>query len=84
LDTEAVERVEVELDRLVEKRAHEAKDAERIEDLWKESTQRAREKWRRENAAAWYGHHVHMRELHSSLAAEHEARARALLGGGGA
>jgi hypothetical protein len=83
LDTEAVERVEAELDRLVERRAVEARDAERVEDLWKESTRRARDKRRRENAAAWYGHHEHMRELHSSLSAEHEARARALLGGGG-
>ncbi len=84
MDVEAIERVESELDRIIEKRAHEAKDAERIEDLWKESTRRERDKRRRENRALWYGHHVHMRELHSSLAREHEARARALLGGGGA
>ncbi len=84
MDVEAMERVESELDRIIEKRAHEAKDAERIEDLWKESTRRERDKRRRENRALWHGHHEHMRELHSSLAAEHEARARALLGGGGA
>ncbi len=84
MDTEAVERVEAELDRLVERRAVEARDAERVEGLWKESTRRERDKRRRENRALWYGHHEHMRELHSSLAREHEARARALLGGGGA
>ncbi len=80
MDVEAMERVESELDRIIEKRAHEARDAEIIEDLWKESAGRERDKRRRENRALWYGHHVHMRDLHSSLAAEHEARARALLG----
>jgi hypothetical protein len=79
LDTEAVERVEAELDRLVERRAHEARDAERL-DSFQRSSRRERDKRRRENRALWYGHHVHMRALHSSLAAEHEARARALLG----
>jgi hypothetical protein len=81
-----VERADREIDRFIERRHQETNakanaEQQNIEALWKESTQRAREKRRRENAAAWYGH---MRELHSSLAAEHEARARALLGGGGA
>ena len=76
-----VERASDQIDILIERRHLRANAEQRhIEDLWKESTQRAREKWRRENAEAWYGHHEHMRALHSSLAREHEARARALLG----
>jgi hypothetical protein len=80
-----VERASDQIDILIERRHLRANAEQRhIEVLWKESTRRERDKRRRENAEAWYGHHEHMRELHSSLAAEHEARARALLGGGGA
>jgi hypothetical protein len=80
-----VEGADREIDRFIERRHQETNGEQRhIEVLWKESTRRERDKRRRENAEAWYGHHEHMRELHSSLAAEHEARARALLGGGGA
>ncbi len=82
-DTVDIEGADREIDRFIERRETNATangEQQHIEDLWKESTRRERDKRRRENAAAWYGHHEHMRELHSSLAAEHEARARALLG----
>ncbi len=76
-----VERASDQIDILIERRHLRANtEQQNIEDLWKASTRRERDKRRRENAAAWYGHHEHMRDLHSSLAAEHEARARALLG----
>jgi hypothetical protein len=75
-----VERASDQIDILIERRHLRANaEQQNIEDLWKASTRRERDKRRRENAAAWYGHHEHMRALHSSLAAEHEARARALL-----
>ncbi len=80
-----IEGADREIDRLLERR-HQEKNAlangeqRHIEDLFEESARRERDKRRRENRALWYGHHEHMRELHSSLAAEHEARARALLG----
>jgi hypothetical protein len=74
-----VERAFDQIDALIERRHVRANTEQQItEDLWKESTERAREKRRRENAAAWYGHHDHMRALHSSLAAEHARKAAAL------
>ncbi len=79
----AVDIADREIDRFIERRETNAKangEQQRVEDLWKQSTRRERDKRRSENRALWYEHHVHMRGLHSSLAAEHEARARALLG----
>ncbi len=71
-----IERADREIDRFIERRHQETNGEQRhIEAVWKASTRRERDKRRRENAAAWYGHHEHMRALHSSLAAEHEARA---------
>jgi hypothetical protein len=80
-----IERADREIDRFIERRHQETNgkangEQRHIEAVWKESTRRERDKRRRENAAAWYGHHAHMRDLHSSLAAEHEARALELLG----
>ncbi len=63
-----VERASDQIDILIERRHLRANtEQQNIEDLWKASTRRERDKRRRENAAAWYGHHEHMRELHSSL-----------------
>jgi hypothetical protein len=76
-------RAEGQLNALIERRALKASGEQRtIEDLWEESVRRVREQTRRENRAAWYAHHEHMRELHESLAREHEAKASALLDGG--
>ncbi len=62
-----VEGADREIDRFIERRHQETNGEQRhIEVLWKESTRRERDKRRRENAEAWYGHHEHMRELHSS------------------
>ncbi len=79
MDTEAVERVEVELDRLVEKRAREAEDANRIEVLWQQSERAHRDRRREENVEAWCDFHRHMARLHASLCEEHRAKAEALL-----
>jgi hypothetical protein len=66
-----IEGADREIDRFIERRHQEANakangEQRHIEDLWKESTRRERDKRRRENRALWYGHHEHMRELHSS------------------
>jgi hypothetical protein len=71
---------EGQLNALIERRALKASaEQERIEDLWKASAAVHREQARRTNRAAWYAHHEHMRELHEGLAAEHGAKAAALL-----
>ncbi len=82
LDTEAVERVEVELDRLVERRAVEARDAERVEEMWASSIRLHHARRREENLAAWRAYHLRQAErllrTAAELAAEHRARAEAL------
>ena len=75
--------IEKELDLLIERRALKANSEQRrVEDLWRDSERAHRERRRRENRALWYAHEMRMCELHEGLAAEHEAKARALLGEG--
>ncbi len=74
-----VEAIESELDRIIEKRAAEGRGADRIEELWKDSTRLHSERRRRENGAAWYDFHERMRETHSRLAEEHEEAAARFL-----
>ncbi len=82
MDVEAVERVEAELDAFVERRAREARDANKVEELWAASERRVRERRRRENCSLWYSHHCHLHEVHQALADRHRERAEALLGPG--
>ncbi len=88
LDTEAIEAVEAELDRLVEKRAREARDANAIEELWVESVRRHHARRREENAALWRAYHLSQAARLEATAAElargHRARAEALLSPGAA
>ncbi len=83
LDTEAVERVEAELDGLVERRAVEARDAERVEEMWASSIRLHHARRREENAAAWRAYHLEqaarLEATAAELAASHRARA-AMLG----
>jgi len=82
VDTEAVEAVEAELDRLVERRASTARDAERVEEMWKESTRAHREMRKQENAALWRAYHLRqaasLEAVAAELAASHRARAAKL------
>jgi hypothetical protein len=83
LDPEAIERVEAELDLFIEKRAREAKDAEKIEELWAKSEHVHREKRRQANWWGWIRHYEGLADAHRSLALENEnkaARVRVLLG----
>lgn len=80
-DVEAAERVESELDRIVAKRAREAKDAAAIEEAWKQSARAHREKRREARRQEWCDFHRHMQALHTGLAEEHAEKA-AMLGEG--
>jgi hypothetical protein len=83
VEAERTEKLEAELDRIIEKRAAERRDANRIEELWKDSTRLHNERRRKENGAAWYAHHLRMHEVHARLAEEHENAALSLLQAGG-
>ncbi|MGH3089786.1 MAG: hypothetical protein ACRDSJ_21110 [Rubrobacteraceae bacterium] len=78
-EAERVEQIESELDRIMEKRARERRDASNVEELWKESARRHNERRRKENGAAWYEHHMTLSDVHRELSAEHERRALKLL-----
>lgn len=80
LDLAPGELVEAQLDQLIDKRAAQGDpDAEAA--AWARSVQRFNERARKENRARWYAFHADMCELHSRLAAEHEAKAQKLLEG---
>ncbi len=84
MDPEAIERVEAELDSFIQKRARQAKDAQRVHELWAESERREREKRRQQNGWGWIRHFEGLARAHRNLAKENEgkaARVRALLGG---
>ncbi len=74
--------VEKQLDRIIEKRAREAGDAARVEELWKESTRAHREMRRQENLEAWRCFYLEQAErlerTAAELAASHRARAAKL------
>jgi metal-responsive CopG/Arc/MetJ family transcriptional regulator len=80
-EAERAEKLEAEIDSLIEKRAAEKRDEGAIEELWKDSTRRHNGQRREGHAAAWYDHHLRMQMVHARLASEHEARALRLLGG---
>jgi hypothetical protein len=78
-DAEHIERVEAELDSFTEKRARQAKDAERVEELWAKSAARDRARRREENRALWIEFHSRLSRSHGRISAEHEAKAQILL-----
>ncbi len=74
-----VEAIESEIDRIIERRARERKDANHIEELWNSSARLHNERRRRENGAAWYDYHMTLSYIHRQLSEEHEAEALKLL-----
>ena len=78
-----VERIEAELNGLVERRAAQTAEQRRVEDLWAQSVRRDRERRREENRAAWHSFHRHMQELHATLSEEHRTKAEGLIVAGG-
>ncbi len=81
MDVEHLERVEAELNGLVEKRAGQAAEQERVEELWAQSVKRDRERRREENRRAWLSYHLHLAGNHAALCEEHRAKAAGLLSG---
>ncbi len=83
MDVAAMERVESELDRLVEKRAVEARDAERVSEMWASSIRLHHARRRETNREAWRCFYLEQAErlerTAAELAASHRARA-AMLG----
>jgi metal-responsive CopG/Arc/MetJ family transcriptional regulator len=79
MEAERAEKLEAEIDSLIERRAREERDAGPIEEAWRETTRRHNEQRREELGAAWYGYHEHMKEVHSMLARQHEIEALKLL-----
>ncbi len=78
MESARVEAIEGEIDRIIER-----KEANAVEELWKNSTRLCNERRRRENGAARREHHLRMREVHARLAEEHENAALSLLRTGG-
>ncbi len=77
----AGERVEAELDRIVEKR-HDQRvrdEGERArEELWAASVRRYHARQQQDHRLAWYEYEMRLYRIHSGLAAEHLARAERL------
>jgi hypothetical protein len=71
--------VEEELDRLIERRAKEADDANRFAQAWAESVRRYNVRAQAERRQAWIAFHRDLERLHKSLADEHRQKAAALL-----
>ncbi len=82
MDLFDAEVVEMQLDRIIEKRAVEGGDAARVEVEWAASVRLHHARQREENREAWCDFHRHMERLHASLSAEHRERAAALLSPG--
>ncbi len=57
MDVEAIEAVEAELDKVVERRAREFEDAERVSEMWAESVRVHHARRRETNRAAWRQRH---------------------------
>ncbi len=74
-----VERASDQLDALIERRAREKSNANELEEMYRESARRHRERLRRANAALWYEFHMRLADSHAGIAREHEAKALALL-----
>jgi hypothetical protein len=71
-----------EIDAFIERIANPGADREKanqLEEFWRESERKHREKIRRHNGAQWYGYHLTLADNHRALADEHEAKALALL-----
>lgn len=79
MDVSNIEAAEASIDQFIERRARDARDAAVIDEAWRDSEIRHRDRRREENREAWHGFHAHMQELHASLSEEHRAKAQALL-----
>ena len=74
------------IDQLIERRSASQEEANRIEDLWKASERRHRERRRERNRELWRAYHLERAEClertAAELAASHRSKAEALSGDG--
>ena len=75
-DVKAVEKVGVELDRFIEKRAREKADANKVEEIWRASERRHRYKIRLANGHAWVEYFDHLALCCERRADEYRDRGR--------
>jgi hypothetical protein len=78
------ERVEADLNRLIERRYDQRRETEgerRAEELWQESVRRYKASRGEDHRAAWYEYEMRLYRIHSGLASEHLARAQKLENG---
>ncbi len=68
-----------QIDALVERRSAGRDKANAVEEMWRASERRHREKRRRENAALWYSFYLGLAEAHAKIAAGFEEKAATLL-----
>jgi hypothetical protein len=80
---EGIARAEAQLDALIERRALEAQEANRVEAAWAESVRRYNLKRQAERRQEWREHFLHLAEVHAGLAAENRAKALRLVGAKG-
>jgi hypothetical protein len=83
-NVEQGERVEAELDRLIEKRHNLRRQSEgerRAENLWEHSVRCYNARRGEEYRADWYDYEMRLYRIHSGLASEHLARAERLENG---
>ncbi len=74
------ERLESELDAFITKRAEQAKDAEKVEELWAKSASEHREKRRQANGWGWLRHYEGLARAHRALALENDGKANHVRG----
>jgi len=74
-----VEAASAGIDALIERRAGERTNADELEQMYRESVRRHREKLRQANRAAWYSFYMGLARNHTEIAARNEAKAAALL-----
>ncbi|MDQ3506928.1 MAG: hypothetical protein M3494_02765 [Actinomycetota bacterium] len=83
MEAERVEAIEGGIDRIIERRAREREDANRVEELWKESVRKAGGQRCEENRALWHSYHMDQAErierVASEIAAGHRAKAEELM-----
>lgn len=82
-DVAKAEAIESEIDRIIERRARERNDANRVEELWRESVRKVNGQRREENRVLWHDYHMDQAErierLASEIAAGHRAKAEELM-----
>ena len=74
-----VARASDQIDLLIERRVGERTNADELEEMYRESVRRHREKIRQANRAAWHTFYAGLAHNHREIAARNEAKAAALL-----